>query len=125
MTMKVFPALLPLVLLAACADGGSNYSPILDGPAGPAYAGDLAECRALARNQKQFDQETLGAALLGAGVGALLGLADDDSSDLEGAAGGAVVGGLAGGAAGGINAADRRQAIVIECLRARGHRVVG
>lgn len=121
MTMNVFPALLPLVLLAACADGGSNYSPVLDGPAGPAYAGDLAECQALARNQKQFDQETLGAAVLGA----LLGLADDDSSELEGAVGGAVVGGLAGGAAGGINAADRRQAIVIECLQGRGHRVVG
>jgi len=92
-----------LVLMAACAESGANYQPILDGAPTPAYQADLTACQALARNQNQFDQETMAATVLGAGVGAALGEAD--SGD---ALGGAVAGALA-----------------IECLRGRGHRVVG
>lgn len=113
-------ALLPLGLMA-CADSGANYTPILDGPVTPAFRADLAECQALARAQHQFDQETTGATLLGAGAGALLGAADDEAD----AAGGAVAGALAGGIAGATHAADRREAIIVECLRGRGHPVVG
>ena len=109
------------VLMSACADSGANYTPILDGAPTAGYASDLADCRALARNQRQFDQETAGAAVLGAGAGALLGAADEDGD----AAGGAIAGALAGGVAGAVNAGERRQAIVIECLRGRGHAVVG
>lgn len=113
-------ALIP-VLLAACADSGANYTPILDGTPTPAFKSDLSSCQALARNQRQFDQETAGAAVLGAGAGALLGAADDDGD----AAGGAIAGALVGGVAGAVTASERREAIVIECLRGRGHRVVG
>lgn len=109
------------VCLAACADSGANYRPILDGPATAAFESDLAACRALARDQRQLDQETMGAAVLGAGAGALLGAADDDAD----AAGGAIAGALAGGIAGAVNASERREGIVVECLRGRGHRVVG
>lgn len=112
--------LLP-ALLAACADSGANYAPILDGAPTASYESDLAACRAIARNQKHFDQETAAAAVLGAGAGALLGAADEEAD----AAGGAVAGGLAGGTAGAVNASDRRQAIVVECLKGRGHPVVG
>ena len=112
--------LLP-VALAACADSGANYVPILDGTPSAAYQSDLADCQALARNQRHFDQETAGAAVLGAGAGALLGAADDEGD----AAGGAIAGALAGGVAGAVNASERREAIVVECLRGRGHRVVG
>ncbi|NVO28902.1 glycine zipper family protein [Donghicola sp. C2-DW-16] len=112
--------LLP-VLLAACGDSGANYTPILDGAPSPAFQSDLSACQALARNQTQFDQETIGATALGAGAGALLGEADDDST----AAGGAIAGALAGGIASAVNASERRESIVIECLRGRGHRVVG
>ncbi|SNT20035.1 glycine zipper family protein [Tropicimonas sediminicola] len=118
------PTYLPLLLaaiLAACADSGANYRPILDGTPTPAYEADLAACQQLARDQRAFDQETAAAAVLGAGAGALLGAADDDAD----AAGGAIVGALAGGTAGAVNANDRRQEIVIECLRGRGHLVVG
>jgi uncharacterized protein YcfJ len=106
--------------LAACADSGANYEPILDGAPTPAYQADLKACQTLARDQKQFDQETIAAAVLGAGVGAALG--EVDSGDpLEGAVAGALVGGISGA----VDASERRQAIVIECLRGRGHRVVG
>lgn len=107
-----------MVLLTACSQSGANYMPILDGPPTPAYDADLAACQELAR--AQFDQETLGAAVLGAGVGAALGEADGGD-----ALGGAVAGALAGGIASTADVSERREAIVIECLRGRGHRVVG
>lgn len=113
--------LIAMPLIAACADSGANYQPILDGPVTAAYQADLAACQALARNQNQMDQETLGAAVLGAGAGALLGQIDDGGDAL----GGAVAGALAGGAASAVDVSERREAIVVECLRGRGHRVVG
>jgi len=113
--------LLSTAALAACADSGANYTPILDGRPTAAFQSDLAACQTLARDQRQFDQETAGAAVLGAGAGALLGAADDDAD----AAGGAIAGALAGGVAGAVNASERREAILVECLRGRGHRVVG
>ena len=107
-----------LVLVAACSDTGANYRPILDGTPTLAYEADLTACQALAGDQ--FEHETLGATVLGAGVGAALGEAD--SGD---AAGGAMAGALAGGIASAVDVNERRQSIVIECLRGRGHRVVG
>lgn len=120
MKMQLAFATAGLVLVAACADSGANYQPILDGAPTPAYPADLTTCRALARDQDQFDQETMAATALGAGVGAALGEAD--SGD---ALGGAVAGALAGGVSSAVAASERREAIVIECLRGRGHRVVG
>ena len=114
----VVPAVLAV---AACAESGANYQPILDGQPTAAFQSDLAACQSLARNQRQFDQETLGAAVLGAGTGAILGEVDDEGDAL----GGAIVGALAGSAAGAVNASERREAIVVECLRGRGHAVVG
>lgn len=107
-----------VVLVAGCADSGANYRPILDGSPTPAYEADLAACRAL--SSEQFGKETLGATVLGAGVGAALGKADNGD-----ALGGAVAGALTGGVAGAVDVNERREAIVVECMRGRGHRVVG
>lgn len=114
------PAGAVAMLLSGCADSGADYTPILDGPATAAYPQDLAACQALARDQRQFDQETVAAAVLGAGAGAVIGEVEGDD-----ALGGAVAGALAGGIASGVDTGERRQAIVVECLRGRGHRVVG
>jgi len=117
-----FLIIIPACLtLAACADSGANYQPILDGAPTAAYRADLAACQSLSANQTQFYQETLGATVLGAGAGAALGEFDNDGEAL----GGAVAGALAGGVAGAVNASERREAIILECLRGRGHRVVG
>lgn len=107
-------------LLAACADSGANYTPILDGAPNARFQGDLTDCQGLARNQRQFDHETMAAAVLGAGAGAVLGELDDGD-----ALGGAIVGALAGGASAGVDAHERREDIVRDCLRGRGHAVVG
>lgn len=120
MKLSYLATLLPAVL-AACADSGANYTPILDGPPRAEFGADLSACQALARNQRQFDQETAGAAVLGAGAGAALGAADTDGDIL----GGAIAGALVGGISTAVSAGERREAIVVECLRGRGHRVVG
>lgn len=109
------------LLLAAFANSGANYTPIVDGTRSAAYQSDLAACRSLARNQRQFDKGPTGATVLGAGAGAVLGEFDDGGDALSGA----VAGALAGGLATAVNASERREAIVFECLRGRGHRVVG
>lgn len=113
---------LPLVLtVAACADGGAKYTPIVDGPRSPAFQSDLASCQALARSQKQLTKQALGKAAIGAGLGAALGEADDEGD----AVGGAIAGVLVGGAKGAVDVRQARKSIVIECLRGRGHQVVG
>ena len=108
-------------VLAGCSDSGASYTPILDGAPSPAFQSDLSACQTLARDQRQMDQETLAAVVIGAGVGAALGDLDEDGD----AAGGALVGALAGGTASAVDVAERRESIVKECLRGRGHRVVG
>lgn len=121
MKPHIFVCMATMTLVAACADTGANYTPILDGEPTATYENDLASCQALARDQRQLDQETMAATVLGAGAGAILGELDDDADALGGALAGAVIGGVASAA----DVSDRRQAIVIECLRGRGHRVVG
>lgn len=108
-------------LIAACADSGANYTPILDGTPTAAFQADLAECQNLARTEKQLGRQAATAAALGAGAGAVLGELDEDGD----AAGGAIAGALAGGAASAVDVAAQQKSIVIECLRGRGHRVVG
>lgn len=106
------------LLVAACADSGANYRPILDGTPTAAYETDLAACQALARGQ--FRHEALGATVLGTGIGAAMGKAD--SGD---ALGGAAAGALTGGLMSAIDSKEHREAIVVECMRGRSHRVVG
>ena len=107
-------------LLGACAGMGSDVDPVLDGAPTARYQSDLAACRSLARNQSQLNHDTMMAAAIGAGIGGLLGEADDGGDAL----GGAVVGALAGAAAGASDASDTRETIVLNCLRGRGHAVV-
>ncbi len=107
-------------LLGACAKMGADVDPILDGPPNAQFQSDLAACRSLARNQSQLDHETMAAAVIGAGIGGVLGEVDSEGDAL----GGAVAGALAGTAMGMSEAGDTRKAIVLNCLRGRGHAVV-
>ncbi|MBO9421425.1 MULTISPECIES: hypothetical protein [Stappiaceae] len=116
-----------VVGLTACGQTGSNYRPIVDGPMGYTYEKDLGDCKALAEQRRLFDDETKMAALAGAAIGGVLGAVEDD--DGKNAAGNAVAGALAGGAigagGGALNAHGERKQIVMNCMRGRGHRVVG
>ena len=107
--------------LAGCAATGANYAPIADGPVSITYAADLETCQQLATKRGYMNDDTKTNAMIGAGLGALAGLADDGG----GALAGAVVGALAGGGAGMVETREQRRQIVIECMKGRGHRVVG
>jgi hypothetical protein len=112
---------LALTVLGACAGSGADVEPILDGAPTAQFQSDLAACRQLARSQSQLDRDTMSSAAIGAGLSGVFGSADEDGDAL----GGAIVGALAGAASGASEASDTREAIVKDCLRGRGHRVVG
>lgn len=120
MTPKLIVPLCVTALLGGCAEMGTDVEPILDGAPDARFQTDLTDCRHLARSQTQFDRETMAAAVMGAGIGAALGEVDDAGDAL----GGAVVGALVGAAGGAAEASDRRETIVLTCLRGRGHAVV-
>jgi uncharacterized protein YcfJ len=119
--MKPLFTLPMIAFVAACANSGADYQPVLDGPRSVGFQSDLSACRTLAKRQSQFDRNTMASAALGAGTGAVLGELDNDGDALAGA----VIGALAGGAAGAVEASERREGIVKECMRGRGHNVVG
>ena len=112
-------------ILVGCANSGAKYDPVADGPVSAAYEADLASCQSLATDRGYMNDDTKTDAAIGAGIGALAGLADDDVSDAEGAIAGAVVGAIAGGGAAMLETREQRRRIVIECMQGRGHPVVG
>lgn len=111
--------------ITGCANTGATYDPIADGPVSVSYAADLESCQQLATERRYINDDAKTNAVIGAGLGALAGIADDDVSDTEGAIAGAVVGALAGGGVGIVETREQRRQIVIECMKGRGHRVVG
>lgn len=116
---------IPLVLilaLGACANAGANYQPVVDGPKGPAYEADLADCQALAASQPTVDGNTAGAAATGAVGGAATSAILNDTSDDIGRA--AAVGIIAGLTADQVRKNNKREAIVKGCMRGRGHKVI-
>lgn len=116
----ILPALLTV---AACADVGANYQPIVDGPVSPNYNADLAQCQALARQQGTVDANTARSAAIGAaGVAGTKAIIDDSASDLGRAA---VAGALVGAGASAISNTQKQQVIIRNCMRGRGYNVVG
>lgn len=109
-------------LLTGCANTASDYEPIVDGPKDALFYDDLAACKNLAEQREYLNGDTKSEALLGAGLGAVVGAIGGDTGDIVG---GALVGGAlsAGGSAWEVR--GERKNIVIECMSGRGHRVVG
>ncbi len=118
-------AVLTSLSLTACANGAANYTPIIDAPAGPQLQADLADCQSLAAQNSVFNDNTLATALVGAGVGALVGLSSGYDVDAEDALVGAAIGGAAGGGAGVFQGRSGQKDIVIRCMAGRGYKVLG
>jgi uncharacterized protein YcfJ len=89
----------------------------VDGSYGPNFAPDLAECRQLSQQKSNGH----GGAATGVVIGGLAGAEDD----VEGVVAGALIGGLLGSAADKSETNKMRDAVVINCMRGRGHNVVG
>nr|WP_170677948.1 glycine zipper family protein [uncultured Ruegeria sp.] len=119
-SLLVVPA---LVLVGACANSGANYQPVIDGPVGPNYNSDLAQCQQLAASQASVDGSTAGNAAIGAaGAAATTAIIQDSSSNLgRAAAAGAVI----GAGADVIAKNQNKEVIVRNCMRGRGYNVVG
>jgi len=110
-------------MVSACTNVGANYVPIIDGPVGPNYQSDLANCQALARTQPTVDGSTAGAAAIGAaGAAGVTAIIDNSASDLGRAA---AAGALVGAGANAINNTQNQEVIVRNCMRGRGYNVVG
>ena len=121
-SLGVVPLGLVMLALGACSNTGADYRPIVDGGDSAAYESDLTECAAVADQRGYLNGDVQNAALLGTGLGAVVGGLSDGW-------GGALVGGVIG-AAGGAGAQawetqDERKEIVKNCMKGRGHNVVG
>lgn len=126
--MKIFiltVSAIAVLAVTGCANSGAKYAPIADGPVSPVYAADQEGCQQLATKRSYVNDDTKTDAVIGAGLGAVAGLADDDVNDTEGAIAGAVLGAIAGGGSAMLETRAQRRQIVIDCMKGRGHPVVG
>ena len=118
-----------MVSLSACASGGAAHQPIIDGPNDPqyraAYQQDLAECRKVAEQRKYDNSDVRTQALVGAGIGGLIGLANARDVDEGDFFTGAIIGGLVGGGSEALETRSQRREILLNCLTGRGHNVLG
>ncbi len=120
---KLFLVVPALLAVAACTNTGASYQPVIDGPVGPNYNSDLAQCQQLAASQPGVDGSTAGNAAIGAaGAAAVTGIVQDSSDNLGRAA---VAGALVGAGADVINKNQNKEVIVRNCMRGRGYNVVG
>ncbi|MFD2204956.1 hypothetical protein [Kiloniella antarctica] len=108
--------------LSACSNTGADYRPIVDGGDTEIYESDLTACAEVADQRGYLNGDVQNGALLGTGLGAVVGgLADG--------LGGALVGGVLGAGIGAGTQAwdtqDERKQIVKNCMKGRGHNVVG
>lgn len=115
-------AMVAVLGLAACSNSAARYEPIVDGPKDTTYSLDLSTCQNLATERSYLNGDVRSNALLSGGVGTLLGASEDGL-------GGAIAGGLIGSALGAGATAwqtrDERKSIVVDCMRRRGHQIVG
>lgn len=124
-TSLLMVAVVPLTLLSACAHGGAAYRPIVDGPMDATYVADLGACQNVAETRNYINSDTKTNAAIGAGIGGIIGLADNNGGSLGSFIGGALAGALLGGADGALDTRSERKNIVTNCMAGRGHRVVG
>ncbi|MFV0322101.1 MAG: glycine zipper family protein [Alphaproteobacteria bacterium] len=110
-----------IIGLAACSGVGANYEPTVDGVKDAKYYGDLAACQNLSKEKSYASNRNAGATALGAGIGALTRSKGDRGDIAEGAAIGAGV----AAAGSGVLTASERQNVIKNCMRGRGHNIVG
>lgn len=101
--------------LSACAT--QSYTPVVDGPKDAKYQQDLVECRQLASTAD--GNEVVEGAVSGAAIGAIIGSLGGNLGD------GAAAGGGVGAVTGAGKKNQRAKRIISNCMRGRGHNVVG
>lgn len=113
----------PMILalgLAGCADTSERL--IVDGPKAANFDSDLAACEQVSMQRSRGNDGTIGGAVVG---GLLGGVSADKGEGAEGAIAGALVGAAMGRVEDSADADAAREKIVFNCMRGRGHNVVG
>ncbi|SFC35460.1 glycine zipper family protein [Tropicimonas isoalkanivorans] len=115
---------IPLILVvAACANSGASYQPVIDGPVGPNYSNDLAYCQSLAAQQGAFDSNTGATAATGAAIaGGSTAVFNNKGTNVRDAA---LLGAAAGIGAGALQQQQNKEVLIRNCMRGRGYNVVG
>lgn len=116
-------ALATAAVVAGCATTGSNYVPVVDGPVRASFNADLAACQNLAAQQgavggQAGEQAVAGAAVAAGGTA----LVNNRGTNVRDAA---IIGAAAGLTGGALDQQRRKEAIIRNCMRSRGHNVVG
>lgn len=119
-------SILPVVaLVAACANSGSNYEPIIDGTKGPNYPTDLAQCQQLSTQPQAVDGSTAADVATGAGVAAASSAIFNGTGSGNNIGEAAAVGAIVGLTGNQVAKSNERENIIKSCMRGRGYRVVG
>ena len=105
-----------------CANSSARYQPIVDGKISADYYADVQACQQLATQRKFNNGDVKSDAVAGALTGVLIGAIEEGT---QGAIAGAVVGSALGAGGRAWDTRAERKNIVIECMKGRGHRVVG
>lgn len=121
MKLTILPVMAAITFVSACSD---DRDFIADGPVSPQYSADLAQCKNLAQQRKASTKGTKEGAVVGGLLGAIEGLGDT-TEVLAGAAVGTAVGAGTGRVDDLSNLGSERRQIVINCMRGRGHNVLG
>lgn len=104
---------------------GSNYNPIIDSPQDAVFYKNLTECREIAKavesnKNDQILQEAVAGAIVGALTGSIV------SGNRYGVTGyGARVGALAGAGGASVSSVVTGKQVIINCMIARGYKVLG
>lgn len=109
------------LLLSGCGEE-VHKELIVDGPRNAAFQSDLAACRQIALQKQKTGSGATSGAVMGGLVG---GLSSGDGDEFGGMVTGAIVGGMVGSSEEGAEVEAAREGIVVNCMRGRGHKVVG
>ena len=121
--LTLFAVIITAVMMTAgCANSSARYQPIVDGNVSMDYYSDVQACQQLATRRTFTNGDVKSEAVAGAVTGILIGAIEQGT---EGAIAGAVVGSALGGGSTAWDTREERKKIVIECMKGRGHRVVG
>ena len=110
-------------LTAACATTGSNYVPVVDGPVSASFQSDLAACQQIAAQQGTLSRNAAENAAAGAVVaGGTTAVFNNRGTNVAEAA---AVGAAAGLLGSGLEQQRNKEQIIRNCMRGRGHNVIG
>ncbi|MEM1428729.1 MAG: glycine zipper family protein [Pseudomonadota bacterium] len=116
-------ALAALGLTAACATSGANYVPVVDGPVNASFQSDLAACQQLAAQQGALSSTAGESAAAGAVIaGGTTAVFNNRGTNVAEAA---ALGAAAGLTASAVDQQRNKEQIIRNCMRGRGHNVVG